>query len=112
MSNPLRGDLSGCGRSAYFWSYGSDVAASATPMAELYKGIAIVGVGPVLSCNGPNCGSAVVTTPGHAPKGCVPEPLFMIRLPTLPVVVTLPVKKHSFAPLFAMIVSWSVKAAE
>src|SRR5438874_3985441 len=103
MSNPLRGDLSACGRSAYFWSYGSDVAASATPMAELNRGMAIVDVGPVLSCNGPNCGSVVVTTPGHAPKGCVPEPFFMIRLPA-PLVVTRLVKKHSLTPLFAMIV--------
>src|SRR5258708_7425238 len=103
MSNPLRGDLSGCGRSAYFWSYGSDVAASAMPMAELNSGVAIVGVGPVLFCNGPNCGSAVVTTPGHAPKGCVPEPFCTIRLPA-PLTVTRLLKKHSLAPLFAMIV--------
>src|SRR5437660_1572792 len=108
MSKPLRGELSGCGRSAYFWSYGSEVPPLATPMsavpiAELYKGMAIVGVGPVLFCNGPNCGSAVVTTPGHAPKGCVPEPFCMIRLPT-PFTVTRLLKKHSLAPLFAMIV--------
>src|SRR5512147_2416547 len=92
-----------CGRSAYRWSYGSDVAESAALIAELNKGMAIVHVGPPLSCNGPNWGSTLVTTPGHAPNGCVPVPLLMIRL-WVPGCVTFPVKKHSFAPLLAMIV--------
>src|SRR6476659_1753602 len=103
MSNPLRGDLSDCGRSAYFWSYGSEVPGSATPMAELNSGMAIVGVGPVLFCNGPRLGSAVATTPGQELNGCVPEPFCMIRLPA-PLLLTRPVKKHSLAPLFAIIV--------
>src|SRR5215475_11738890 len=100
-----------CGRSAYRWSYGRDVAESAALIAELYNGIAMVRVGPPLSCSIPNCGSTLVTTPGHAPNGCVPAPLLVIRLP-VPVSVTLPVKKHSFAPLLAMSVSLTVKLAE
>src|SRR5206468_8645166 len=103
--------MSGCGRSAYRWSYENDVATSALPIAELPMGIAIVGVWPPLSCNGPKLGSAVVTTPGHEPNGCVPEPLLMIRLPA-PLRVTLPVKKHSLSPLLAMIVSSSVNEVD
>ena len=75
-------------------------------MAELNKAIAIVGVLPPLTlagCNACNCGSVVVTTPGQAPKGCVPEPFCMIKLPA-PLTETRLVKKHSLAPLFAIIV--------
>src|SRR5205807_4660834 len=81
-------------------------------MAELKRGIASVGFGPPLSCSpfGSSWGSVVVTTPGQVPKGCAPEPLLMIRLPA-PDRITLPVKKHSFAPLLAMIVLSSVKDA-
>src|ERR671937_2932090 len=110
MSYPLRGELSDCGRSAYRWSYGSDVPGSATPIAELYKGIAIVGVLPPFvlgGCNDCKLGSTLVTKPGQAPNDW-PEPLLMIRLPA-PAVGPVPLTKHSFAPLLAMMVSWSVR---
>ena len=80
-------------------------------MAELYNGIAMVGVSPPFTfggCGFCNCGSTVVTTPGQTPNGPEPEPFCMIKLPA-PERVTNPVKKHSFAPLFAKIVLFNVK---
>jgi hypothetical protein len=81
-------------------------------MAELNNGIAIVGVLPgELICKEPNCGSAVATTPGQAPK--LPVPLLVIRLPALSLVrVTDPNVPHSFAPLFVKIVLASPNVAE
>ena len=60
-------------------------------------------------CNGPNCGSVVATTPGHAPND--PEPLLMIRLPA-PALATDPATMHSFSPLLDRMVSSRVKFAE
>ena len=81
-------------------------------MAELNKGIALVGVLPPFvlgGSNGCNCGSTFVTTPGHAPNGGVPpEPFCMIRLPA-PVDGGAPPTKHSLAPLLAMMVLLSVR---
>src|SRR5262249_30847243 len=98
MSNPPP-----CGRVTPRWSNDNEVAGSALSAAALVARIAIVGVLPGLfSCRDNNCGSLVVTTPGHGEKKLDPEPLFMIKLPA-PTAFTKPAtKKHSLAPLLAI----------
>src|SRR5258706_7311577 len=68
-----------CGRGKPRWSMVSNVLGSAVSNAELNFEMAIVGVIPgEFSCNGPTCGSSVVTMPGQfelLDEMALPEPV-------------------------------------